>query len=120
MSGRHIEAGRRGQEEAERFLTEKGLAILERNFRIHSGEIDLIARDGGYVAFVEVKYRGSLRYGYPREAVNYKKQQHIKRVALYYIAQRDLQNCDFRFDVVEVLRTADGRLQVEHIENAFM
>jgi putative endonuclease len=111
-------AGMLGQKAAEDFLREKGCRILERNYRLKSGEIDLIARDGAYIVFVEVKTRGSLRYGAPREAVNAAKQARIIRTAQHYIIRKNLTDIDLRFDVIEVL-TAQDNPQIIHIENAF-
>ena len=111
-------AGMRGQHEAEQFLRDKGYIVSERNYRIRTGEIDLIAKAEGYIIFIEVKYRRGLSYGYPREAVGRAKQKSILRTALHYISTRGLTNQDFRFDVVEVLEK-EGRIFVNHIENAF-
>ena len=67
-----------------RLLKKKGYRILEANFRCRFGEIDLIARDGAYLVFIEVKYRSSLKDGDSLEAVNRRKQRKIIRVAEYY------------------------------------
>jgi putative endonuclease len=114
----NAEKGRRGQEAAEGYLRGNGHVILARNFRTHNAEIDLITKDNGYVVFVEVKYRQSLRYGYPREAVGKLKQRRIINCALAYINMRRLTDCDFRFDVVEVFEM-NGQKEINHIENAF-
>ena len=112
------EKGMYGQKEAERFLIEKGCEILERNYRIRTAEIDLIALDGTYTVFVEVKYRKDLSYGYPREAVSAQKQKRIKQAALHYVSFKTDGERDFRFDVVELFESG-GRLEINHIENAF-
>ena len=67
------------------FLEKQGYQILERNFRCPAGEIDLIAKEGGYLCFVEVKYRSERETGTPEEAVDAKKQKRISRAALYYL-----------------------------------
>jgi len=110
--------GMDGQQAAEAFLCEKGLRILARNYRIRSGEIDLIAQDGTYLVFIEVKTRKSHTYGQGREAVTRHKQQQIMRTALHYAAKNKLIDNDMRFDVVEVVVIGD-RVEIEHIENAF-
>ena len=112
------EAGLAGQQAAENFLLNKGYEILARNYRLKTGEIDLVAKHGEYVVFVEVKFRTSLSYGYPREAVGHAKQQRIVKTALHYLAQHKLTHSDIRFDVVEVLQQ-HGQLYASHIENAF-
>jgi len=114
----NYEAGMIGQQAAEKFLQSKGYKILDRNFSNNAGEIDLIVLDGCCTVFVEVKLRGGLSYGYPREAVGSAKQKRIIRTALSYIASHNLADCDIRFDVVEVLKQ-HGQLYVSHIENAF-
>lgn len=112
------EMGLRGQQEAEAFLTKNGYRILKRNYRVRTGEIDLIARHGSYTVFIEVKFRSCLNFGLPCEAVSHAKQQKITHTAMHYIAVNNLENQDFRFDVIEVFEE-NGRIHVNHIENAF-
>lgn len=85
------------------FLQEQGYRILERNYRCRSGEIDLIARDGEYLCFVEVKYRSSGAFGSPLEAVGCRKQQQILKVAKYYLMRKRFSmDTACRFDVVAI------------------
>jgi putative endonuclease len=114
----NVERGMQGQHTAESYLYGKGWQVLARNYRVKTGEIDLIGRDGGYIVFVEVKYRRGLGFGRPCESVNPAKQRRIIKTALHYIAAHKLHNRDIRFDVVEVLGEP-GQLQVNHITNAF-
>ena len=114
----NVEVGSYGQKLAERYISDEGFHIIERNFRCRSGEIDLVARDGDYIVFIEVKYRRSLEYGYPCEAVGYHKQRHIKRVAQYYIMIKNLNNQDFRFDILEIIDNAENP-EINLIKNAF-
>jgi len=114
----NVDLGTYGQKLAENYLKSHGYQIMESNFRCQSGEIDIIARDGGYIVFIEVKYRRSLAHGYPREAVGYYKQRHIRRVAEYYIMVKRLCNQDFRFDVLEIIDMADNP-EITLIKNAF-
>jgi len=107
-----------GQQEAEAFLLAKGYKILERNYRVRGGEIDLIAQRKEYIVFIEVKLRSGVGYGYPRESVGAVKQRKIIKTAMQYIAVHGLDNQDFRFDVVEVL-SRDKHVEISHIENAF-
>lgn len=95
-------------------LQKLGYRILERNFRCKIGEIDIIALHKGYLVFVEVKYRKNARTGYAAEAVTWKKQQNISRVADYYIRMhcRKIPSC--RFDVAAI----DGETFTVY-ENAF-
>ena len=96
------------------YLIGQGYAILEMSYRRPTGEIDVIAQKDGTVVFVEVKRRGSGRFGAPAEAVNRPKQARILRTALLYLQQHGLEDAPVRFDVIEV---TPG--QVHHIEGAF-
>ncbi len=100
---------------AVKFLEDNKYTILERNFRFHRDEIDIIAKDKDTIVFVEVKYRSTEIKGYPSEAVDYKKQKVISKVALYYITSK-LKRTEVpcRFDVVGILGD-----KIEHIKNAF-
>lgn len=85
------------------YLKAQGYEILEHNFRCGLGEIDLIARDGNYLVFVEVKYRSRSDCGYPSDAVNYKKQVRISNGAAYYLWKNyDSNQIWVRFDVVSI------------------
>ena len=86
------------------YLMKQGYKILERNYYTRAGEIDIIAMDGNYLAFVEVKYRWNEGYGFPSEAVHYKKQRKIIQCARYYLFThgfREYVPC--RFDVIVLL-----------------
>ncbi|MBS6396504.1 MAG: YraN family protein [Clostridiales bacterium] len=103
------------EEWAAAWLTRKGMEILKRNYRCRQGEIDLIARDGKYLVFIEVKYRGVGKAGHPAEAVDRRKQARIIRAARQYLFENRIsedQAC--RFDVVSILGE-----EPEHIEHAF-
>lgn len=100
---------------AEEYLIKKGYKILERNFRNRSGEIDIIAKDGEYFCFVEVKYRTTNDFGSPLEAVDYRKQNQIRKVAMFYLMKNKLSEwTPCRFDVIGF----EGE-KMTHIENAF-
>lgn len=100
---------------AEEYLIQKGYKILERNFRNRSGEIDIIAKDGEYFCFIEVKYRTTNDFGSPLEAVDYRKQNQIRKVAMYYLMKNKLSEwTPCRFDVIGF----EGE-KMTHIENAF-
>lgn len=111
--------GRKGEELACRYLTERGFSLVTRNFRRLRGEIDLIMEDRSTLVFVEVKTRCSLRYGQPREAVTDLKQQRIRRCAVQYLAERETGSRPVRFDVVEVMIGPGGTARLYHLRNAF-
>ena len=106
--------GTEGEQAARAYLEARGCEILAMNYRRPTGEIDIVARQRGRVLFVEVKRRGSLRYGRPSEAVNAAKRAHLARTALLFLQEHRLSDAPVRFDVIELL---DGELR--HIENAF-
>lgn len=106
--------GMLGEVRAEQWLTERGYEILAHNFVSPGAEIDLIARQGECIVFVEVKLRTSARGGCGREAVTPAKQRRVCRGALYYLMKNGLMNRQARFDVIEI----QGE-RVTHIENAF-
>lgn len=86
------------------YLGKQGYEILERNYRDKRGEIDLIAREGPYLVFVEVKYRKNEKSGYPEEAVYAKKQNRIRRTASLYLYRHGYgEDTPCRFDVVSIV-----------------
>ena len=103
-----------GEVRAEQFLLARGMEIVERNAELAGAEIDLIARDGKTVVFVEVKTRSGARGVPGRMAVTPAKQRRICRGALAYLARSGLMGAQARFDVIEI----QGE-RVTHIENAF-
>ncbi|MDR1939898.1 MAG: YraN family protein [Clostridiales bacterium] len=108
------EEGVRGETAAERYLKDKGYEILDTNFVCYVGEIDIVARDGKTLVFVEVKSRQSLDYGRPIEAVTPSKVKKIRRTAEFYTLKNRRMDDDLRFDVVEILRG-----EITHTKNAF-
>lgn len=110
--------GERGELLSKKYLIDRGYYLLSSNFRTKLGEIDIIAQLGNLIVFIEVKTRKTVAYGLPREAVNYRKQLTIKKVAQQYIQQKKIKDVDFRFDVIEVL-LENNKYQINHIENAF-
>lgn len=96
--------GKEYEDRAAAFLESRGYKILERNFSSPGGEIDLIARDGRYLVFVEVKYRADASRGNPLEAVGPAKQERIRRTAAWYLMKKGMaQDVPCRFDVVGIL-----------------
>lgn len=97
------EIGNNGEEIACQYLTQSGVKIKERNFRCRQGEIDVIGYDEGYLVFFEVKYRKNSSKGSAVEAVDYRKQKRICKVADYYrMIHRLDDNTAIRFDVVAI------------------
>ena len=112
--------GNRGENAACRFLRRQGYKILLRNCRSQWGEIDIIARDGDWIVFVEVKTRSSQAAGHPSEAVTRRKQIQLTKLALVWLKQRRLLDHRARFDVIAILwPEATVEPQIEHYVNAF-
>jgi putative endonuclease len=109
--------GNDGEIAAATFLRGKGYCILHRNYRTPVGEADIIAEDKGITVFVEVKTRSSEAFGSPFEAVDRRKQEKLKRIALYYLKGRK-EELPVRFDVISIM-FKDGRHEVTHIKEAF-
>ena len=114
--------GDRGETLALEYLAEKGYTPIERNYRTRFGEIDLVVRDEGTLAFVEVKLRQGTDVGNPLEAVTPQKQAKIRLIAEQYLAEKGADFVagfdEMRFDVVGILLGA-GKPNVRHVENAF-
>ena len=118
MSDATKKLGNTGEKLAAAFLENHGYKILEKNFRIRSAEIDIIAEIGGVVVFVEVKTRSNIRHGLPAEAVNFRKQKKIIEAASVFLQDEKYCNCACRFDVIEII-SAGKDFKINHIENAF-
>jgi len=112
--------GNRGEAAAALFLQRMGYQILERQWRSHFGELDLIVLDGDVIAFVEVKTRTSTSAGHPTEAITALKQRNITRSALAYLKRRRWLERRVRFDVISVIWT-DAHLSpsIQHYVHAF-
>lgn len=101
--GKSLERGKRAEQQAAEFLRSHGYQIVEENYRWPGGEIDLIARDGEFLVFVEVKARSSESFGIPEEFVNARKQHKLIRTAQRYLLQHPTK-LNVRFDVVALSR----------------
>ena len=109
--------GERGERLAARHLKRQGMRVLLRGYRTEQGEIDLIARDGDILVFVEVKAR---RKGVPAEAVTEEKQRRLTNVSMQFLRRYNLLEVRSRFDVVAIVWPDDRTPpEVEHFRNAF-
>jgi len=118
MQNKSQKFGERGENLAVWYLKQNGYKIIEQNYRSRIGEIDIIAKDGKTIVFVEVKSRRSIRYGSPKWAITPKKQRKISMVALYYLKTTQQTDTKARFDVVAITSNQDEP-QIEIVENAF-
>ena len=118
MSRARIALGKIGEDLACRELERRGYAILARRYRRRGGELDIVARDGPTIVFVEVKTRDGRLFGDAAEAVTPMKRRRITQLALEYLMRHRLSNCPSRFDVVSIQLEA-GRPVIEIYQNAF-
>lgn len=115
MTENNRKTGAKYEEMAAGYLANQGIKILALNFRAKTGEIDIIAMDNTTLVFCEVKYRSSIKFGYPEEAVDYRKQDKIRKTAMYYMmSEHYSENTPVRFDVISILGT-----KIKHIKEAF-
>ncbi|GFO56581.1 UPF0102 protein [Geomonas sp. Red276] len=117
--GGNSEKGEVGESIAATYLEGQGFKVVERNFRCVCGEVDIVARDGRTIVFVEVKCRNNRLYGPPQLAVTPFKQRQISKAALVWLSKRKLFDAEARFDVVAIVLHKHDLPEIEHIKNAF-
>lgn len=105
----NVNKGKWGEELAAETLRDKGYQIIFRNFYSKYGELDIVAKKGNLLIFVEVKTRTQDYYGIPAEAVDTKKLRHMTNAAKFFVQRFGFQNVDLRFDVIEI--------NLNHLEN---
>lgn len=117
----HLETGKWGEQQAELLLRKSRYRIIGRRVRVGTrDEIDLVARDGKELVFVEVKTRAEEEYGRPASAVDREKRHALSRAAVRYLKRVGYPHVSFRFDVVEVVGSVGDEAPVmRHIKNAF-
>lgn len=110
-----------GEKQAERLLKKKGYRILGRRVKIgRADEIDIVARDGEILVFVEVKTRATEDFGRPISSVDRRKRHATSRAVVGYLRKLGFPQVCFRCDVVEVVGSGnDGDLEIRHVEDAF-
>jgi putative endonuclease len=110
--------GSEGETLALQFLKKQGYAIIARNYKTRIGEIDIIAREGETIVFVEVKTRSNDSFGAPYESVTTPKRQKMKNVASLYL-KRQKKECPARFDIISITCLGNGQKAIHHIRDAF-
>jgi len=119
MSDSRQQLGRWGEQQAAVHLEAQGYKILERNWRCRRGEIDLVAQAGEISVFVEVKTRRGQGFGTPEEAITPTKARRLLQLAQYYLMEHELDDVEWRVDLVAVeLDHEDRLIRCEHIPNA--
>ena len=110
------ELGEIGEIRACEFLSRKGLRILDRNWRIKSGEIDIVAEQDSVIVFVEVKTRRSSAFGHPLEAISIEKAARLQRLALAWLATHQRLRIEYRIDAIGMILGRSGELIIDHRE----
>lgn len=111
MSRDRQDLGQLGEKLACDFLRKNGYRVLGQNYRTRGGEIDIVAKEGETLVFVEVKTRVSREFGYPEEAIDARKQHKLAMTAEYYLAAHRLYDADYRIDAVGIEMEQGGRLK---------
>lgn len=111
--------GIHGEGRAAAYLEEHGWRIVDRNYRFGHREIDLVARRGTTIAFVEVKTRSAPTWGHPLAAIDARKRAEILRVARVWVERYGRPGDEYRFDAIAVYPDAAGPMVVEHVEDAW-
>ena len=114
-AGHNRALGAYGERVAARHLTERGMVLLDHNWRCSEGELDLVLRDGHTLVGCEVKTRTSLAHGSPHEAVTDDKLARLQRLVLLWTDDHGVHPVETRVDLVAVLRPRRGRALVEHV-----
>ncbi len=119
MKSKNIQTGKKGEQIAEKYLIEKGMKLIKRNYRYDRAEIDLIMLDKDELVFVEVKTRNSDNFGSPVYSITKRKLAQIAKASEQFIAEYEnkISFKSARIDVVSIL-IQKGNTEIEHIENA--
>jgi putative endonuclease len=118
LTHRRLALGKSGEDLAAERLESLGYRVVQRNYRCPLGEIDLVAEDGDYLVFVEIKTRQGGSTGEAKEAVTHQKQRRVTRSALYYLKSTGRTDARARFDVVAV-SLQPGGAEIEVVRDAF-
>jgi len=111
---------RAGEDAASKHLVSNGYTILHQNLRFPEGELDIIAKTGKILVFIEVKTRSTEKFGKPYQFVSVKKQRRQLMMAQQFISLCRLWQVPVRFDIISIVWPPGGQPQIEHVENAFM
>lgn len=110
MSRERQDLGQKGEKLACDFLKKRGYQIIDQNYRTRGGEIDIVAKEGEMLVFVEVKTRVSTAFGYPEEAIDERKQHKLAMTAECYLREYNLYEADYRIDAIGIEMGQDGHL----------
>ncbi len=119
MNSSHLITGKKGEAFAIEYLKKTGYKLLAKRYRYHRGEIDIIAREGNTLVFIEVKTRKTTEFGYPEESVSPAKQNKLKKTAYGYLEENKFFGQPCRFDVISLVLNENGKFDLHHIKDAF-
>ena len=111
--------GNLGEQLAAAHLLAGGYRILHRNWKAGRKEVDIIAEKGGTVVFVEVKTRSSRYFGMPEDAVNWRKEEHLRKVAEQWLEQHGGEVKHIRFDILSIFALPGERPEILHLQDVF-
>ena len=107
-----------GEQLVVEYLQRKGIEVIDRNWRVREGEIDIVALNpSGIFSFIEVKTRSSVAFGHPFEAIDRDKARRMQRLALAWLATHGCLGCEYHIDVAAVLLESGGRSSIEYRAN---
>lgn len=113
------ELGIFGEKMAKRYLESKGYKIIAQNYKNHYGEIDLIAQDGSFFIFIEVKTRIKNTFGFPEEAINRQKQRRLIRISSQYLLENQIENENYRIDSISIeVDEGNNKARIRHLKDA--
>ena len=112
----HNELGKWGEDLAADYLQRKGYTIIERDWKSGRRDLDIVAKNGNVIVFVEVKTRRNNLYGQPEEAVDYRKLQSLQQAINHYIKFRHIRQ-EVRFDIISIVGTIGAEPDIQHIQD---
>jgi len=112
----HNELGKWGEDLAADYLQRKGYTIIERDWKSGRRDLDIVAKNGDVIVFVEVKTRCNSLYGQPEEAVDYRKLQSLQQAINHYIKFRHISQ-EVRFDIISIVGTIGAEPDIQHIQD---
>jgi putative endonuclease len=116
MASHSQELGEAGEFHACAIVQQRGMRILDRNWRIKSGEIDIVAAAGEVIVFIEVKTRRSTAFGHPLESISTEKAYRLQRLALAWLATHQKLGSEYRIDVIGIIVGRSGELTIDYRE----
>ncbi len=115
----HREVGNNGEDLACAFLKSNGWEILDRNYYFDRAEVDIIAKDGDVIVFLEVKLRSTTRFGQPFEYVTENKVKNVFKAAEGWIREHDKHDVPVRFDIIGIVKKKNRDPDFNHIKDAY-